>query len=239
MNWPVYLLTVLPIYNFSNLVCCFVCVSVVIGMAVPLRMDSFVTPDVFACSSTCWFIDVDFVTVMPMNCSMRQTSYTCCPFSSACHSFLSIPLTSVQLYVSSHVPDPLTSSLRNRWRSHLRRWHTSLSIPWASTAAQRAMATKAKYTSKSMMLCFKRPTVLAWFRPPKYFRSIFISLQYYVWVCGIFAGFLRPNFVRPISKQREWLRTMMLKSALVDGHLHTRCVWFVYSLGATWFPAKR
>ena len=65
---------------------------------------------------------------------------------------------------------------------------------------------------------------LAWLRPPKYFLSIFISLQYYVWVCGIFLGFLRPNVVRPISEQRAWLRTMSLKSALVDRHLHARCL---------------
>ena len=36
--------------------------------------------------------------------------------------------------------------------------------------------------------------MVAWHRPPTYFRSIFISLQYYVWVWGIFTGFLRPNF---------------------------------------------
>jgi len=66
--------------------------------------------------------------------------------------------------------------------------------------------------------------LVAWLRPPKYFRSILISLQYYVWVCGMLVGFLRPNFVRPISEQREWLRTMTLKSALVDGHLHAQCL---------------
>ena len=65
---------------------------------------------------------------------------------------------------------------------------------------------------------------LARLRPPKYFRSVLISLQYYIWVCGISVGFLRPNFVRPISKQREWLKTMRLKSALVDGHLHAQCL---------------
>ena len=37
-------------------------------------------------------------------------------------------------------------------------------------------------------------------------------------------GFFRPNFLHPISKQREWLRTMMLKSILVDGHLHASCL---------------
>ena len=30
--------------------------------------------------------------------------------------------------------------------------------------------------------------------------------------------------LRPISERREWLRTMTLKSALVDGHLHARCL---------------
>ena len=48
-------------------------------------------------------------------------------------------------------------------------------------------------------------------RPPTYFRSIFISHQYYVWVCGIFAGFHRTNFASSISEQREWLRTMKLR----------------------------
>ena len=66
--------------------------------------------------------------------------------------------------------------------------------------------------------------IIAWLRPPKYFRSIWISLQYYVWVCGMLVGFLHPNFLPPISEQREWLRTMTLKSALVDGHLHARCL---------------
>ena len=55
---------------------------------------------------------------------------------------------------------------------------------------------------------------VAWLRPPKYFRSIFSvlrqGLRYVV-------GFPRPNFVHPISEHREWLRTMTLKSALVDG----------------------
>ena len=41
---------------------------------------------------------------------------------------------------------------------------------------------------------------VAWLRPPTYIRSIFISLQYYVWVCGIFAGFSGQNFCR--SNQR-------------------------------------
>ena len=50
--------------------------------------------------------------------------------------------------------------------------------------------------------------VVAWLRLPKYFRSILISLQYYFWVFGMLMGYRRPNFVRPISEQREWLRTM-------------------------------
>ena len=66
--------------------------------------------------------------------------------------------------------------------------------------------------------------VLAWLHTPKDFRSILISLQYYVWVCCIFLDFLCPNFVRPISELREWLRTMTLKSALVDGHLSAQCL---------------
>jgi hypothetical protein len=31
----------------------------------------------------------------------------------------------------------------------------------------------------------KSRAALAWLRPPKYFCSILISLQYWVWVCGI------------------------------------------------------
>ena len=38
-------------------------------------------------------------------------------------------------------------------------------------------------------------------------------------------GFLGSQiFGGPISEQREWLRTMTLKSALVDGHLHAQCL---------------
>ena len=61
--------------------------------------------------------------------------------------------------------------------------------------------------------------VLAWLRPPKYYRSIWITLQYKVLV-----GFLCLNFLRPISEQRKWLRSMTLKSALVDGHLYAQCL---------------
>jgi hypothetical protein len=66
--------------------------------------------------------------------------------------------------------------------------------------------------------------VLAWLCPPKYFLSILISLHYYVWVCSMLVGFLCQTFLRPISEQREWLRRMTLKSALVDGHLHEQCL---------------
>ena len=37
-------------------------------------------------------------------------------------------------------------------------------------------------------------------------------------------GFLRLNFLRPISEQREWLISKTLKSALVDGHRHAGCL---------------
>ena len=37
-------------------------------------------------------------------------------------------------------------------------------------------------------------------------------------------GVRLPNFLRPINEQRAWLRTMLLKSALVDGHLHAPCL---------------
>ena len=46
-------------------------------------------------------------------------------------------------------------------------------------------------------------------------------------------GFLGSQiFGGPISEQREWLRMMTLKSALVDGHLHARYLVY-YSLCAT------
>ena len=54
---------------------------------------------------------------------------------------------------------------------------------------------------------------VAWLRPPKYSHSIRISLQYRIWgVCGMLVGFLRLLFLCPISEQREWLRSMKLKS---------------------------
>ena len=117
---------------------------------------------------------------------------------------------------------------------HLRRGQTVLSLlAWQPFPAGLKESCHEPWT-RALSFCYhpilcavslsQCPSPLAWLRSPKYFHSIWISRQYYFWGCGMLVGFLRPNFVRPISDHREWLRTMMLKSALFDGHLHARCL---------------
>ena len=57
------------------------------------------------------------------------------------------------------------------------------------------------YWYRMLITFFTRSTSwVAWLRLPTYFRSVFISLHYVVWVCGIFTGFLKTKMCR--SNQR-------------------------------------
>ena len=92
------------------------------------------------------------------------------------------------------------------------RWSACLSSPWDFPSLPFVLNFKFLFSS-SLYSNQRR----GWWRlhrhcslaPPAYVRPL--GLRYYVLVCGIFAGYLRPNFAGPISEQREWLRTMTLR----------------------------